>query len=69
MGGRLIPRIEKRTGKTFERKTIKGRRLIHCPPVVAHEYADDIPPLGVQATHEPAPVKNEDIQGFQLSRV
>jgi len=43
IGGKLIPRIEKRTGKAFGRKTVKGRRLIHCPPLmVTHEY---IPPL------------------------
>jgi hypothetical protein len=32
IGGRLLPRIERRTGKVFERKISHGRRLILCPP-------------------------------------
>lgn len=36
VGKNLIPRIEKRTGKTFARKTVHGRNFILCPP-----FADD----------------------------
>ncbi|WP_298696116.1 VapE domain-containing protein [uncultured Ruminococcus sp.] len=36
VGKNLIPRIEKRTSKQFERKTIRGRNFILCPP-----FADD----------------------------
>ena len=32
VGKNLIPRIEKRTSKQFERKTIRGRNFILCPP-------------------------------------
>jgi len=37
IGRRLIPRIEKRTGKTIERKAVRGRRLIQCPPITTGE--------------------------------
>jgi hypothetical protein len=32
VGRRLLPRIERRIGERFERKTLKGCRLILCPP-------------------------------------
>ena len=40
IGQRLLPRIEKRVGKTFERKINKGRRLILCPPKTIQGYND-----------------------------
>jgi hypothetical protein len=32
VGSRLLPRMEKRLGITFERKIVRGRRLVLCPP-------------------------------------
>lgn len=37
IGRHLIPRIEQRIGKLFERKTVKGKRLIKCPPRLAED--------------------------------
>ena len=33
IGRRLIPRLETRIGKPFERKIVRGKRLILCPPI------------------------------------
>jgi hypothetical protein len=40
VGGRLIPRIEKRTELTFLRKVVRGRRLIFCPPKRESDFDD-----------------------------
>jgi hypothetical protein len=34
IGQRLLQRIEKRAGITFERKAVQGKRLILCPPKI-----------------------------------
>lgn len=44
VGKNLIPRIEKRTSKQFERKTIRGRNFILCPPF-AEDKTDETPIL------------------------
>lgn len=35
VGKHLIPSLEKRLGMEFERKTVRGKRLILCPPIRA----------------------------------
>lgn len=37
--GKLLHRIEERTNVVFERKTVRGKRLILCPPIVRTEVA------------------------------
>ena len=61
IGRQLIPRLEKRIGKVFERKTVKGRRLILCPPtefnyvISASDFLGDdtIPPEPPRTSTEP----------------
>lgn len=48
VGRSLIPKIEKRIGKEFQRKTINGKRLILCPPVsnsTLRDYRVPIPKI------------------------
>lgn len=47
IGRQLIPRIQKRIGQEFERKTVNGKRLIHCPPSKTEEAPFD--DYGIQA--------------------
>lgn len=46
VGKNLIPRIEKRTGKAFVRKAVRGRNFIFCPPFANEsEYETQTPVL------------------------
>lgn len=48
LGRQLIPRLEKRIGKGFARKTVKGKRLIQVPPCGASDFpieAKELSPL------------------------
>lgn len=38
VGKQLIPRIEKRIGKTFKRAKSNGKRVIYCPPFSTDKY-------------------------------
>ena len=43
--GRTLIRIEKRIGRTFVHKTVKGKRLIHCPPLSnKRNFGDSLSP-------------------------
>ena len=43
LGRQLIPRLQRRIGKGFARKTIKGNRLIQVPPVCVQNCYDSSP--------------------------
>ena len=41
IGLRVLPRVERRTGILFERKIVRGRRLILCPPRAVFQHSHD----------------------------
>lgn len=43
LGRQLIPRLQRRIGKGFARKTVKGNRLIQVPPVCVQNCYDSSP--------------------------